>query len=364
MIPDLPSRGLPREEQLLAIVKKALAPAREDRYPSAQAMLRELEQYVAESKLIASSINFGEWLLERYGEDVLQQRRARALAEVRAPLLATRLRSSRPPLSTPPLERPPFPRSEPRGRGRARARVRLGPCHQARHFAHHPRVDALGGGLGDRRGALFICLAQLTRRSLLGVASRRRGTGAARAAHSRTRCPTNCASGWCPARGCSANSGRASSWAWCSTSSIGEPKFDRKKLRPIAAIVDDVPVLPLELLAFLRELASYYLSPIGEVLRMALPALERTQVRALLEHDDKGTSVRGQEGGGRLVTMVKLASGGGDAAGLQREAPRACRPRFSSTWSVPRDVGPSARTAVERRARRRQKAGRVWGSSN
>ena len=127
VIPDLPSRGLPREEQLLAIVKKALAPAREDRYPSAQAMLRELEQYVAESKLIASSIKFGEWLLERYGEDVLQQRRARALAEVAPPSLARPV--ARPPsLATPPLERPPFPRSEPRGRGARCAPVsRLGP---------------------------------------------------------------------------------------------------------------------------------------------------------------------------------------------------------------------------------------------
>src|SRR5450755_2694633 len=38
-------------------------------------------------------------------------------------------------------------------------------------------------------------------------------------------------------------------------------------LKPIAAIIDPEPVLPAELLAFLRELAAYYFAPIGEVLR-------------------------------------------------------------------------------------------------
>ncbi len=85
-----------------------------------------------------------------------------------------------------------------------------------------------------------------------------------------------------------------------------EPTFDRSKLRPIAAVVDLEPVLPPELLAFLRELASYYLAPIGEVLRMALPALERTQVRAIKEHDHEGKSLKGRKVGGREITMVKL----------------------------------------------------------
>jgi primosomal protein N' (replication factor Y) len=45
--------------------------------------------------------------------------------------------------------------------------------------------------------------------------------------------------------------------------SDGEPGFDRSKLRALSAIVDDEPVLGPELLAFLKELASYYLAPIG-----------------------------------------------------------------------------------------------------
>jgi primosomal protein N' (replication factor Y) len=87
----------------------------------------------------------------------------------------------------------------------------------------------------------------------------------------------------------------------------GEPGSDRK-LRSLSAIVDDEPVLGPELLAFLKELAAYYLAPIGEVLRMALPALERTQVRALAEVDPTGKSLKGRTVGSRTITMVQLAT--------------------------------------------------------
>lgn len=75
-IPELASRGLPHEEMLFGIVHKALASNRDDRYQSAQALLRDLEEYVAESKLIASPIRFGEWLINRFGEELVQARRA------------------------------------------------------------------------------------------------------------------------------------------------------------------------------------------------------------------------------------------------------------------------------------------------
>jgi primosomal protein N' (replication factor Y) len=47
------------------------------------------------------------------------------------------------------------------------------------------------------------------------------------------------------------------------------------KLKPILGIVDPVPVFPAELLSFLIELGRYYLAPMGEVMRLALPAVER-----------------------------------------------------------------------------------------
>jgi len=47
---------------------------------SARAFLSDLERYVADSKLIASPIRFGEWLVERFGEDLIVQRRERERA--------------------------------------------------------------------------------------------------------------------------------------------------------------------------------------------------------------------------------------------------------------------------------------------
>lgn len=52
------------------------------------------------------------------------------------------------------------------------------------------------------------------------------------------------------------------------------------RIKPLLALADAEPALPVELLRFLRELAGYYLAPIGEVLRLALPQLEREKVAA------------------------------------------------------------------------------------
>jgi primosomal protein N' (replication factor Y) len=50
--------------------------------------------------------------------------------------------------------------------------------------------------------------------------------------------------------------------------------------KPLASVVDGDPAVPPELLAFLRELADYYFAPIGEVVRLALPPVEREVARA------------------------------------------------------------------------------------
>lgn len=54
-----------------------------------------------------------------------------------------------------------------------------------------------------------------------------------------------------------------------------EPEIEVERIKPIVEVVDSAPVFPLELLAFLVELARYYLAPMGEVMRLALPAVER-----------------------------------------------------------------------------------------
>lgn len=76
-IPDLPPRGLDRESELFAIVRRALATDREDRHPSAAAMLSDLDEYVAGARMLASPIRFGDWLMENFGKEVVRDRRAR-----------------------------------------------------------------------------------------------------------------------------------------------------------------------------------------------------------------------------------------------------------------------------------------------
>jgi primosomal protein N' (replication factor Y) len=75
------------------------------------------------------------------------------------------------------------------------------------------------------------------------------------------------------------------------------------RLKPIAAVVDAEPVLPEELLGFLRQLSDYYFAPIGEVLRLALPALERDQVRALKAQGELSDPSR--QVGGRKVAFAR-----------------------------------------------------------
>ncbi len=77
VIPELPSRDLPREGELHAIVARALCVDREGRYPSAAAMLHDLEEYAAAARMVASQLRFGEWLMDRFGQEVVLDRRAR-----------------------------------------------------------------------------------------------------------------------------------------------------------------------------------------------------------------------------------------------------------------------------------------------
>ena len=75
-IPPLPDKGLPDHEALERIVRKALAPNRDDRYPSASAFQRELEAYLAKAGLLASRLKLGEWLADTFGTKLIEERRA------------------------------------------------------------------------------------------------------------------------------------------------------------------------------------------------------------------------------------------------------------------------------------------------
>ncbi len=78
-VPTLEERGLPEEAELHAIVARALRTDRADRYATAAAMLSDLEEYAARARMMASSIRFGEWLLENFGRELVRTRRARTL---------------------------------------------------------------------------------------------------------------------------------------------------------------------------------------------------------------------------------------------------------------------------------------------
>jgi serine/threonine-protein kinase len=97
-IPSLPPRGLPAQEQLQAIVTRALSIDRDARYGSAAAMQRELDEYAMRARLMTSPLQLGDWVTQTFGQDVVAKRRAReratAALEHGAPLV---LRTIQPP---------------------------------------------------------------------------------------------------------------------------------------------------------------------------------------------------------------------------------------------------------------------------
>jgi serine/threonine-protein kinase len=76
-IPPLPERKLPNETRLREIAGKALAKDRDERFKSAAAMLREIESYIAEAKIVVSPLRLGDWVVEKFGMDVVSERRER-----------------------------------------------------------------------------------------------------------------------------------------------------------------------------------------------------------------------------------------------------------------------------------------------
>ncbi len=112
-IPALPERGFPHEDELGAIVKKALAPVAADRFASAQEMRVALDGWARKAAFVANPIRLGDWLREHFGEELLAQRAAReraAKTSERAPAVEAKAQRTPP---TPkvdlpaPEERPP-----------------------------------------------------------------------------------------------------------------------------------------------------------------------------------------------------------------------------------------------------------------
>jgi serine/threonine-protein kinase len=79
-VPELPPMGLAEEGRLRTILSKSLAPDRQDRYPSASAMLRDLDDYAAQARLMTSPLQLGEWQSRTFGEEIIERRRSRERA--------------------------------------------------------------------------------------------------------------------------------------------------------------------------------------------------------------------------------------------------------------------------------------------
>jgi primosomal protein N' (replication factor Y) len=122
-----------------------------------------------------------------------------------------------------------------------------------------------------------------------------------------------------------------------------EPELPPDKIKPVEAVVDREPVLPLELLAFLEELGRYYFAPIGEVLRLALPAVERSARERL---DQAGLALPETTTVGRVVQFARAAPGATDPPDL--------RGRTADLWRALKTQGacPVAELLADTRATR------------
>ena len=125
------------------------------------------------------------------------------------------------------------------------------------------------------------------------------------------------------------------------------PDIPEEKLKPLHAVVDPEPVLQDELLGFLQELARYYIAPIGAVIELALPAVERTAAEALSKREAfavgnvtgrmivRVTAVAGAEAPTKLGEQARAI-----LAHLLEHGPQMA-PDLTKTW-------PNARPALKR----------------
>ncbi len=125
------------------------------------------------------------------------------------------------------------------------------------------------------------------------------------------------------------------------------PDLPLVKLKPLLAVVDPEPVLEDELLGFLQELARYYLAPIGAVIELALPAIERTAAEALAKRD----AFQVKDAVGRLVLRVSAVATIDISEKLSEQA-RALRSHLlasgPATIAELSKAWPSARSIVKR----------------
>jgi primosomal protein N' (replication factor Y) (superfamily II helicase) len=92
-------------------------------------------------------------------------------------------------------------------------------------------------------------------------------------------------------------------------------------VRPLTAVLDAVPSVPANLLRLCRWVADYYLAPLGQVLRTALPAQLSTTTTDYLERTDRPPPRDERPSELEEIVLAWLAAGGGPqpVARLRRE---------------------------------------------
>ncbi len=78
-------------------------------------------------------------------------------------------------------------------------------------------------------------------------------------------------------------------------------------LKPVAAVLDDVPLFPASLIPFFRRASAYYRHPVGEVIRSALPASvasDKSRVRTLTEKIYEASQQSGEPSGAKQKEML------------------------------------------------------------
>ena len=117
-----------------------------------------------------------------------------------------------------------------------------------------------------------------------------------------------------------------------------EPGYDPAKVRPIRKLVDPLPAFDARQLEFFRWIASYYLAPLGAVIRTAVPSEVRVKSVRGLEPTEDGLEaltharVEGEEG----VLLREVVQ----RPGLTKRGCRAACP----TSSTPRPSPPGRAT--------------------
>lgn len=76
-IPPLVDRGFPEYEMLAAVVHKALSKDPDQRFQTGQEFIQALEDYMHAAGQIVSQLRFSNFLMDNFGENLLQQRRER-----------------------------------------------------------------------------------------------------------------------------------------------------------------------------------------------------------------------------------------------------------------------------------------------